>query len=89
MPEPKVTVIVPRAVLDVDTGQALEGACVRIVGNRIAAVSPDHLSAGAADEVIELPELTLIPGLMDMEVDLVLGGPGPASPILWCRTRSR
>ena len=26
--------------------------------------------------MIELPELTLLPGLMDMEVDLVLGGPG-------------
>ena len=26
--------------------------------------------------MIDLPELTLVPGLMDMEVDLVLGGPG-------------
>ena len=26
--------------------------------------------------MVELPELTLLPGLMDMEVDLVLGGPG-------------
>ena len=28
------------------------------------------------DQVIDLPDLTLVPGLMDMEVDLVLGGPG-------------
>ena len=26
--------------------------------------------------MIDLPDLTLVPGLMDMEVDLVLGGPG-------------
>ena len=26
--------------------------------------------------MVELPELTLLPGLMDMEVDFVLGGPG-------------
>ena len=26
--------------------------------------------------MIDLPELTLVPGLMDMEVDLVLGGQG-------------
>ena len=32
--------------------------------------------ASDADEVIDLPDLTLVPGLMDMEVDLVLGGPG-------------
>jgi len=33
-------------------------------------------SASDVDEVIDLPDLTLVPGLMDMEVDLVLGGPG-------------
>ena len=42
----------------------------------ITAVTADKSAAGDADELIELPDLTLIPGLMDMEVDLVLGGPG-------------
>jgi imidazolonepropionase-like amidohydrolase len=46
---------------------------VLIDGERIVAIETDGKSA---DEVIELPELTLLPGLMDMEVDLVLGGPG-------------
>ena len=45
-------------------------------GNRIAAVDTDRSIGSDADEVIELPDLTLVPGLMDMEVDLVLGGPG-------------
>ncbi|HEY8527081.1 MAG TPA: amidohydrolase family protein [Acidimicrobiales bacterium] len=72
----KVTVLAPRAVLDVDTGELLEGARVRVEGNRIASVDSDRRAATDADEVVELPELTLIPGLMDMEVDLVLGGPG-------------
>lgn len=65
-----------RAVLDNDTGELIEPGHVRIEGNRITAVGPDVKLDGKVDEVIELPELTLLPGLMDMEVDLVLGGPG-------------
>jgi imidazolonepropionase-like amidohydrolase len=63
-------------VLDVDAGEVVESAYVRIEGDRIAEVGSDARTAAGADEVIDLPELTLIPGLMDMEVDLVLGGPG-------------
>ena len=69
-------VLAPRAVLDIDTGDLLDGAYVGVEGNRIVSVDSDRGVAADADEVIELPELTLIPGLMDMEVDLVLGGPG-------------
>ena len=32
--------------------------------------------ASDCDEVIDLPELTLLPGFMDMEVNLFMGGPG-------------
>ena len=39
-------------------------------------MTDDPTVATGADQVIELPDLTLVPGLMDMEVDLVLGGPG-------------
>ena len=78
MPEPTVTTTVLRAkgVLDVDTGAVLDGASVVIEGNVITAVTDDPTAATGADQVIDLPELTLVPGLMDMEVDLVLGGPG-------------
>ena len=63
-------------MLDIDTGDVIDRGYVRVEGNRITAVGSDRASASDADEVIDLPELTLIPGLMDMEVDLVLGGPG-------------
>ena len=76
MPESTVTVLHAAGVLDVDTGDVIESGYVRVEGNRITAVGPEPSLADDADEVIELPELTLIPGLMDMEVDLVLGGPG-------------
>ncbi len=73
MPDPTVTVLRPAGVLDVDHGEVLAGASIRVEGNRIAEIGEVDADA---DEVIDLPELTLLPGLMDMEVDLVLGGPG-------------
>jgi imidazolonepropionase-like amidohydrolase len=76
MPDLTVTVLQPKGVLDVDRGEVLDGAVVVIEGNRITAVSDRRDAASDADQVIALPELTLVPGLMDMEVDLVLGGPG-------------
>jgi imidazolonepropionase-like amidohydrolase len=76
MPEPTVTVLHARGVLDVDRGDVIDYGYVRVERNRITAVTADKSAAGDADELIELPDLTLIPGLMDMEVDLVLGGPG-------------
>src|SRR6187455_2005021 len=76
MPDQTVTVLRPKGVLDVDRGEVLAGARVVVEGNRITAVTDDASAGSGADHVIELPDLTLVPGLMDMEVDLVLGGPG-------------
>ena len=76
MADDSVTLLSPRAVLDVDTGELIDRGYVRVEGDRITAVDTDRSIGSDADEVVELPELTLIPGLMDMEVDLVLGGPG-------------
>jgi imidazolonepropionase-like amidohydrolase len=79
-PEPitreRVIAVHARAALDVASGELMDGAYVRVEGGRIAEVGADARTAHGADEVIDLGELTLIPGLMDMEVDLVLGGPG-------------
>ncbi len=75
-PATRVTVLHAAGVLDVDTGAVIESGYVRVEGNRIIGVGPERSLADDADEVIELPELTLLPGLMDMEVDLVLGGAG-------------
>jgi imidazolonepropionase-like amidohydrolase len=75
MADPTVTVLRPKGVLDVDRGEVLV-AHVVIEGNLITAVTDDPTGATGADHVIDLPDLILVPGLMDMEVDLVLGGPG-------------
>ncbi len=71
-----VTVLRARGVLDVDAGEVVEGASVVIEGNRITAITDERGVASDADRVLDLRDLTLVPGLMDMEVDLVLGGPG-------------
>jgi imidazolonepropionase-like amidohydrolase len=70
-----VIVLHAGGVLDVDSGDVIDNAYVTIAGNRITTVSTER-SASADADVIELADLTLLPGLMDMEVDLFLGGPG-------------
>ena len=59
-------------VLDVQTGEIRENGLVTIDGERI--VSCD---GGSGDgELLDLGDVTLIPGLMDMEVNLLMGGKG-------------
>ena len=76
MADETVTVLRAKGVLDIDRGEVLDGASVVIEGSVITAVTDDPTATTGADQVIDLPDLTLVPGLMDMEVDLVLGGPG-------------
>jgi imidazolonepropionase-like amidohydrolase len=76
MADHKLTVLHARGALDIDTGDVIEDAYVAIEGDQIASVGSDRSLASDADELIELPDLTLLPGLMDMELDFVLGGPG-------------
>lgn len=66
-------------LLDVDKGEYVEPASLLVVDDRIAEVSPASVPADA--EVLELGDLTLLPGLMDMEVNLLLGGPDHDSPL--------
>jgi imidazolonepropionase-like amidohydrolase len=65
--------------VDVEAGTVRSPAVVVIQGNRISAVNPAELPL-PADE-IDLGDVTLLPGLMDMEVNLLLGGPNTASPV--------
>jgi imidazolonepropionase-like amidohydrolase len=65
--------------VDVEAGTVRSPAVVVIQGNRISAVNPAELPS-PADE-IDLGDVTLLPGLMDMEVNLLLGGPNTASPV--------
>jgi imidazolonepropionase-like amidohydrolase len=65
--------------LDVQKGELIEPGDVLVEGDRIVAVTPAHVPEGA--RVIDLGDLTLLPGLMDMEVNLLLGGPDHRSPL--------
>lgn len=66
-------------VLDVDKGEVLEPGELLVSGDRIVDVAPTSVPPDAT--VIDLGDLTLLPGLMDMEVNLLLGGPDHRSPL--------
>jgi imidazolonepropionase-like amidohydrolase len=61
-PAPQRVVVVPGRILDVKTGKYVTGQAITIQGDKIVSVGP----AGAAGgEVIHLPNLTVLPGLID------------------------
>jgi imidazolonepropionase-like amidohydrolase len=66
-------------MLDVSAGQLLEPGNLLVVGDRIAEVMPTTVPSEAV--TIDLGDVTLVPGLMDMEVNLLLGGPDHRSPL--------
>src|SRR5882672_11147811 len=67
-------------LLDVDAGQYVEPGVVLVEGDRISDISPSSVPDDAV--VIDLGDLTLLPGLMDMEVNLLMGGPDHESPLV-------
>jgi imidazolonepropionase-like amidohydrolase len=64
--------------VDVEAGVVRSPAVIVVEGTRIAAVNPASPPANA--RVIDLGDLTLLPGLMDMEINLLLGGPPGGNP---------
>jgi len=66
-------------MLDVDKGEVLEPGNLLVRDDRIVAVAPDTVPDDAT--TVDLGDLTLLPGLMDMEVNLLLGGPDHRSPL--------
>src|SRR5436305_10307546 len=62
-----------------DNGGLLEPGELLIDGDRIVDVAPTSVPEGAV--VLDLGDLTLLPGLMDMEVNLLLGGPDHRRPL--------
>jgi imidazolonepropionase-like amidohydrolase len=66
-------------MLDVVAGELVEPGSLLIDGDRIADVSPAAVPDDA--RVLDVGDLTLLPGLMDMEVNLLLGGPDHSSPL--------
>jgi imidazolonepropionase-like amidohydrolase len=77
-PQPPVHLRSAR-MLDVDKGELVEPGELLIEDERIVEVAPTLVPTDAV--VIDLGDLTLLPGLMDMEVNLLLGGPDHRSPL--------
>jgi imidazolonepropionase-like amidohydrolase len=61
-------------MVDVAAGEIRASAVVVVEGNRITAVNPSEVPTGATE--VDLGDLTLLPGLMDMELNMLIGGPG-------------
>lgn len=71
--------LVSARLLDVDKGEVLEPGELLVEGDSIADLAPASVPDDAT--VVDLGDLTLLPGLMDMEVNLLLGGPDHRSPL--------
>ncbi len=67
-------------LLDVAAGAYVEPGDLLVEGGRITAVGPSSVPDDTV--TIDLGDLTLLPGLMDMEVNLFLGGPDHRSPLI-------
>src|SRR6266566_2642838 len=69
----RLTVLTLKAagLLDIDTGEIVRPGILRIEGDLISGVG-----GPPQGEIIDLGELVLLPGLMDMEVNLLMGGRG-------------
>ncbi|HUV11690.1 MAG TPA: amidohydrolase family protein [Acidimicrobiia bacterium] len=67
-------------LLDVTAGEVVTPGELLIDGARIAQVQPGAAPSDA--EVVDLGDVTLLPGLMDMEVNLLLGGPDHRDPLV-------
>jgi imidazolonepropionase-like amidohydrolase len=72
------TVLRAERWVDVAAGEVRSPAVVVVEGNKIVSVDGDSDGASEARE-IDLGDVTLLPGLMDMEINLMLGGPNTAS----------
>lgn len=78
--EPRPPVLIRAArLLDVVAGTYVTPGELLVVEDRIAEVAPATVPDDTV--VIDLGDLTLLPGLMDMEVNLLLGGPNHESPL--------
>jgi imidazolonepropionase-like amidohydrolase len=66
-------------LLDIDSGEVVRPGILHIEENRIVGVGGSRMDLD--NEVLDLGELVLLPGLMDMEVNLLMGGRGETGPL--------
>jgi imidazolonepropionase-like amidohydrolase len=70
-PAAKRTVVHPGRVLNVRTGELRTNQAIVIEGDKIVQIAPlNEVKAAAGDSVIDLPDATLLPGLIDMHTHL-------------------
>ena len=70
-PTPKRTVIRAGRVLNVRTGELRSNQTIVIEGDKISQIAPSgEVKAAAGDTTIDLPDATLLPGLIDMHTHL-------------------
>jgi imidazolonepropionase-like amidohydrolase len=80
-PEAKPILLRPARVFDATSDASHEGWVVLVSGEQIAAVGPTaQVSAPAGTSVIDLPEMTLLPGLIDAHSHIFLH---PYNETLW------
>ena len=79
-----VTILRADRWCDVETGEVRSPAVVVVDGNQIVAVNPKASELPSPAAELDLGDVTLLPGLMDMELNMLIGGPGrpgrPARP---------
>jgi len=66
-----VLTLLAAGLLDVDAGEIVRPGVLRIEGDRIAGIG-----GTPEGEIVDLGQQILLPGLMDMEVNLLMGGRG-------------
>jgi imidazolonepropionase-like amidohydrolase len=72
-PAPKRTVIRAGHVLDVRTGELRANQAIVIEGDKVAKIAPSsEVAAAPGDITINLPDATVLPGLIDMHTHLTL-----------------
>jgi imidazolonepropionase-like amidohydrolase len=71
-PPPQRWLLRPARVFDAVTAQPHEGWAVLVVGDRIAAAGPADALQAAGARVVELPGMTLLPGLIEGHSHLLL-----------------
>jgi len=70
-PVPKRTVIRAGRVLNVRTGELRTNQAIVIEGDKISQIAPSsEVKVAAGDTMIDLPDATLLPGLIDMHTHL-------------------
>jgi imidazolonepropionase-like amidohydrolase len=71
MAAPKRTVVHPGRLLNVRTGELRANQAIVIEGDKVVQIAAaSEVKAAAGDTVIDLPEATLLPGLIDMHTHL-------------------